>query len=56
MSPWLGEWLPEDRLAWLIVDAVEDVDRGAFCADYRADGLGAAVYEPSMMVALVLCA
>jgi transposase len=56
MPPSLREWLPEDHLAWFIVDAVEDVDLEAFYADYRADGHGAAAYEPSMMVALVLYA
>jgi transposase len=56
MPPWLREWLPEDHLAWFIVDAVEGIDLEAFYADYRADGHGAAAYEPSMMVALVLCA
>jgi transposase len=56
MPPWLGEWLPEDHLAWLIVDAVEGVDLEAFCADCRAGGHGAAAYEPSVMVALVLYA
>jgi transposase len=56
MPPSLREWLPEDHLAWFIVDAVEDMDLEAFYADYRADGHGAAAYEPSMMVALVLFA
>ena len=56
MPPSLREWLPEDHLAWFIVDAVEDMDLEAFYADYRADGHGAAAYEPSMMVALVLYA
>jgi transposase len=52
----LREWLPEDHLAWFVVGAVEDMDLEAFYADYRADGHGAAAYEPSMMVALVLYA
>jgi transposase len=56
MPPSLREWLPEDHLAWFIVEAVEDMDLEAFYADYRADGHGAAAYEPSMMVALVLYA
>src|SRR5215216_2157250 len=56
MPPSLREWLPEDHLAWFMVDAVEDLDLEAFYADYRADGHGAAAYEPSMMVALVLYA
>ena len=54
MPPSLREWLPEDHLAWFVVDAVEEMDLDAFYADYRADGHGAAAYEPSMMVALVV--
>ena len=56
MLPSLREWLPEDHLAWFVVDAVEEMDLDAFYADYRADGHGAAAYEPSMMVALLLYA
>jgi transposase len=56
MPPSLREWLPEDHLAWFVVDAVEEMDLDAFYADYRADGPGAAAYEPSMMVALLLYA
>jgi transposase len=56
MPPSLREWLPEDHLAWFVVDAVEEMDLDAFYADYRADGHGAAAYEPSMMVALLLYA
>jgi hypothetical protein len=46
MPPSLREWLPEDHLAWFVVDAVEEMDLDAFYADYRADGHGAAAYEP----------
>jgi len=56
MPPSLREWLPEDHLAWFVVDAVEEMDLDAFYADYRVDGHGAAAYEPSMMVALLLYA
>jgi transposase len=56
MARWLREWLPEDHLAWFVVDAVEEMDLDAFYADYCVDGHGAAAYEPSMMVALLLYA
>ena len=56
MPPSLREWLPEDHLAWFVLEAVEEMDLAAFYADYRADGHGRAAYEPSMMVALVLYA
>jgi transposase len=56
MPPSLREWLPEDHLAWLVVDAVEGIGLDAFYADYRVDGHGAPAYEPSMIVALLLYA
>jgi transposase len=56
MPPSLREWLPEDHLAWFVIDAVAELDLGEFYADYRDDGHGRAAYEPSMMVALLLYA
>jgi len=56
MPPSLREWLPEDHLAWFVLDAVEEMDLSEFYAEYRADGHGRAAYEPSMMVALLLYA
>jgi transposase len=54
LPPSLREWLPEDHLAWFVIEAVEALDLGEFYADYRSDGHGRAAYEPSMMVALLL--
>jgi transposase len=56
MPPSLREWLPEDHLAWFVIDSVEEMDLADFYADYRDDGHGRAAYEPAMMVALLLCA
>jgi transposase len=54
LPPSLREWLPEDHLAWFVIDAVEELDLGAFYAAYRADGHGRAAHDPAMMVALLL--
>ena len=54
LPPSLCEWLPEDHLAWFVIDAVAGMDLDEFSAVYRADGHGRAAYEPSMMVALLL--
>ena len=43
------DWLPADHLAWFVIDAVAQMDLGAFYAAYRADGHGRAAYEPSLM-------
>jgi transposase len=56
MPPSLREWLPEDHLAWFVLDAVEEMDLDEFYAGYRSAGHGRAAYEPSMMVALLLYA
>ena len=56
LPPSLREWLPEDHLAWFVIEAVAEMDLGEFYADYRDDGHGRAAYEPSMMVALLLYA
>jgi transposase len=56
MPPSLGEWLPEDHLAWTILGSVAEMDLSAFYGAYRADGHGRPAYEPSMMVALLLYA
>jgi len=54
LPPSLREWLPEGHLAWLVIDAVAQLDLAAFYADYRADGHGRAAHDPAMMVALLL--
>ena len=56
MPPSLRDWLPEDHLAWFVVEAVRRLDLRAFYAAYRADGHERAAYEPSMVVSLVLYA
>ena len=56
LAPSLREWLPEDDLAWVVLDAVGELDLSAIRARYRADGWGAAAYDPAMMVALLLYA
>jgi transposase len=56
LPPSLREWLPEEHLAWFVLDAVAAIDLDAFYADYRRDGWGRAAHEPAMMVALLLYA
>jgi transposase len=56
LPPSLREWLPEDHLAWFVLDAVAELDREPFYAAYRRDGWGAAVHDPRMMVALLVYA
>lgn len=48
------EWLPEDHLAWCLIDVVAQLDLGGFRAVYRADGQGRPALDPAVMVALIL--
>ena len=54
LAPDVREWLPEGHLAWLVLDAVGEMDLSAFYAAYRRDGWGRPAYDPAMMVALLL--
>jgi len=56
MPPSLREWLPEEDLSWFIVDAVGQMELREFYAVYRDDGWGAAAYDPTMMVGVLLYA
>jgi transposase len=56
LPPSLREWLPEEHLAWFVLDAVDAMDLAVFYAAYRADGHGRAAHDPAMMVALLLYA
>jgi transposase len=50
----MREWLPEDDLVYVVLDAVATLDLGEFRRQYRAGGHGRAAFDPEMMVALLL--
>jgi hypothetical protein len=50
MPPSVAEWLPDDHLAWFVLDVVAELDLAEFVAAYRPDGRGGAAYDPAMMV------
>jgi transposase len=56
LPPSPREWLPEEHLAWFVIDAVGTFDLEPFYADYRRDGHGRAAHDPQMMVCLLLYA
>src|SRR5215208_3247301 len=56
LPPSLREWLPQDHLAWFVLDAVGALDLAAFFAAYRVDGHGRAAHDPAMMLALLVYA
>jgi transposase len=54
LPPSLAEWLPAGHLAWFVLDAIEELDLGAFYGVYRQDGHGRPAHDPAMMVAVLL--
>jgi len=52
----MREWLPEDHLAWFVIDVVDRVDTSAFDALHPNDGAGRPAYDPKMLLALLLYA
>jgi len=54
LPPSLTDWLPEDHLAWFVLDAVEQIDLSPFYTKYRTDGVGNSAFHPSMMATLLI--
>jgi transposase len=52
----VADWLPEDHLAWFVLDVIAVLDLSEFHAAYRLDGRGGAAYDPAMMLALLVYA
>ncbi|VAZ69797.1 hypothetical protein LAUMK40_05960 [Mycobacterium kansasii] len=56
MPPSVREWLPGDHLAFFVLDVVAELDLSAFYGAYRVDGRGGSVYDPAMMLSVLLYA
>jgi len=56
MPPSIDEWLPDDHLAWFVLEAVEQFELDTFYARYRDDGWGRPAYDPKLLAALLLYA
>ncbi len=54
LPPSPSDWLPEDHLAYQVLDIVTQLDMKPFLAGYSTDGRGAPAYSPVMMVSLLL--
>jgi transposase len=52
----MRDWLPEDDLVFVVLDAVATLELCGFRRSYRSDGHGRAAYDPQMMIALLLYA
>lgn len=54
MPPSVADWLPEDHLAWFVLDVVAELDLTGFYSGYRADGRGGAAYDPAVMLGVLV--
>ena len=50
------EWLPEEHLAYFILETVAQLDLSAILAHYERERRGYPPHDPQMMVALLLYA
>ncbi len=56
MPPSVREWLPEGHLAFFVLDVVAELSLDGFYAAHRDDGRGGSVYDPAMMLGVLLYA
>jgi transposase len=56
LPPDMSQWLPEDHLAWFVLEVVERVDTSALHAAHPNRGAGRPAYDPDMLLALLVYA
>src|SRR6266508_2606964 len=56
LPPDLRDWLPQDHLAWFILDVVDHVDLAPFYRAHRDDGHGHPAYHPKTLLGVLLYA
>ena len=56
MPPSVRDWLPEQHLAFFVLDVVAELELQDFYGAYRGDGRGGSVYDPAMMLAVLVYA
>ncbi len=56
LPPSVADWLPENHLAFFVLDVVSELDLDAFYAEYREDGRGGAAYDPALVLAVLVYA
>jgi transposase len=56
LPPDMREWLPADHVVWFLLETVEALDTSAFHTRRRVGGVGAAGYDPDMLLPLLIYA
>lgn len=54
LPPNMKDWLPEDHLAWFLIDVISQMDLSVFHAAYRSDGKGQKAHNPAIMLGVLL--
>ena len=54
LPPDLRDWLPQEHLAWFILDVVDQLDLAPFYRPYRTDGHGHPAYHPKLLLGVLL--
>jgi transposase len=52
----MRDWLPENHLAWFVLDAVDELDVTVLEQHRRLGGAGASGFDPRMLIALLIYA
>lgn len=56
LPPDMREWLPADHVVWFLLETVEALDTSGFHRCRRLGGVGAAGYDPDMLLSLLIYA
>jgi Transposase domain (DUF772) len=56
LPPDMREWLPADHVVWFVLETVEALDTSVFHIRRGLGGIGAAGYDPDMLLALLIYA
>ena len=54
LPPDLRDWLPEDHLAWLVIEVLGCCDLSGVEASFKRGGAGREAYDPRMLTALLV--
>src|SRR6266700_2342944 len=54
LPPDLRDWLPQDHLAWFLLDVVDQLDLALFYLAHRDDGHGHPAYDPKLLLGVLL--
>lgn len=56
LPPDMRHWLPDDHLAWLVIEVVQSLDLQQIRKEYKLGSTGREAYDPAMLTALLIYA